>query len=141
MYNWSRAVIKRGEDADDVAFQTSKSCVLGLADICCTASSVAPTSSVIQGICFAVFQATVYLASSSMHVWISCGRQAPTNDQTSRGAVMCSHVEKAESEKEKEKKRLRMSMSAGEKKKHAFIPQIPPQKHMGKGWVPHIQSH
>ncbi|KAM1197571.1 hypothetical protein ACFX13_009267 [Malus domestica] len=50
---------------------------------------------VIRGICSAVFQATVYLASGFMHVWISYGRQAPNNNQTPRGAVMCLHVEKA----------------------------------------------
>lgn len=56
MHNWSLAVISRGEDADDVAFQTARSCILGLSDICCMACSEAPTSSVIQGICTAVLQ-------------------------------------------------------------------------------------
>ncbi|KAK9109704.1 hypothetical protein Sjap_017764 [Stephania japonica] len=55
LYNWSLAVILRGDDYDGIAFQTAESCILGLVEICCTASSEEPTSSVIQGICSAVF--------------------------------------------------------------------------------------
>lgn len=66
MHNWSLAMINSGEDAESIAFQTARSCVLGLSDICCAACSEAPTSSVIQGICSEVLQNALAFFISSI---------------------------------------------------------------------------
>ncbi|XP_078430348.1 nucleic acid binding protein [Wolffia australiana] len=55
MHNCSVGVINGREDFDGVAYQTAKACILGLVDICCSASSEASTSSAFQGICSPVF--------------------------------------------------------------------------------------
>ncbi|KAL2505748.1 nucleic acid binding [Abeliophyllum distichum] len=55
MHNCSSTVTSGGEDVDAVAFETAKTCILGLVDICQTAAFEAPTSAVIQGICSTVF--------------------------------------------------------------------------------------
>ncbi|KAL4559617.1 hypothetical protein LXL04_031760 [Taraxacum kok-saghyz] len=56
VHNWSMAIINRGDDPDNFTFETAKICIFGLTTICQSASSETPTSSVIQGICSAVFQ-------------------------------------------------------------------------------------
>lgn len=55
IHNWSIENIKKGDDADGFSFETARMCIFGLATICQAASSETPTSSVIQGICSAVF--------------------------------------------------------------------------------------
>ncbi|XP_039069866.1 uncharacterized protein LOC120216564, partial [Hibiscus syriacus] len=56
VHNSSLEVMSREEDADNVAFQTAKACIFGLADICSTASIEAPRSLVARAICSTVFQ-------------------------------------------------------------------------------------
>ncbi|CAL1361336.1 unnamed protein product [Linum trigynum] len=56
MHNWSVAIIERGEDKDDIPFETAKSCIFGLADICHVATSDASISYDIRRIVFVAFR-------------------------------------------------------------------------------------
>ncbi|GJM93034.1 hypothetical protein PR202_ga09551 [Eleusine coracana subsp. coracana] len=56
MYKLNIAIVTRGEDVKDFAYQTTRDCILGLTDICSAASSEAPKSSVLKGICSAVYR-------------------------------------------------------------------------------------
>lgn len=56
IYKCNMATVTRGEDSKGVAYQTARACIVGLTDICSAASSEAPKSSVITGICSAVYR-------------------------------------------------------------------------------------
>ncbi|KAJ1285537.1 hypothetical protein BS78_03G287000 [Paspalum vaginatum] len=56
MYRCNMVTVTRGEDLKGVAYQTARACIVGLTDICSAASSEAPKSSVITGICSAVYR-------------------------------------------------------------------------------------
>ncbi|KAL8172031.1 LOW QUALITY PROTEIN: hypothetical protein V2J09_023835 [Rumex salicifolius] len=66
IHSWSMPVISRGEDGDRIAFEISMNCITGLVDICCAASSIGSTPSVIQGICFAVFRTVLSFFASTL---------------------------------------------------------------------------
>jgi activating signal cointegrator complex subunit 2 len=55
MYKLNIVIVTRGEDVNNFAYQTSRDCIIGLTDICSAASSEAPKSSVLAGICSAVY--------------------------------------------------------------------------------------
>ncbi|PNT72917.1 hypothetical protein BRADI_2g50890v3 [Brachypodium distachyon] len=59
MYKWNLAIVTRGGDVDVVAYRTCRACSIGLVDICSTASSEAPKSAVITGICSAVYMSVL----------------------------------------------------------------------------------
>ncbi|KAL6845204.1 hypothetical protein ACP4OV_024699 [Aristida adscensionis] len=65
MYKRNMAAVTRAEDMSDLAYQTARTCILGLTDICAAASSEAPKSSVITGICSAVYMTILTFFISS----------------------------------------------------------------------------
>ena len=50
------ATVTRGKDSSTNAYKTGRACIVGLTDICSAASSEAPKSPVIKGICSAVYR-------------------------------------------------------------------------------------
>lgn len=56
MHNFSLEALKRGQDADGVAFQTAKACIFGLVDLCSAAYSKTMSSPGARDICSAVFR-------------------------------------------------------------------------------------
>ncbi|CAO1944835.1 unnamed protein product [Urochloa humidicola] len=55
MYKCNMATVTRGKDSSGFAHKTVRACIVGLTDICSAASSEAPKSPVIKGICSAVY--------------------------------------------------------------------------------------
>ncbi|CAO2166519.1 unnamed protein product [Urochloa humidicola] len=55
MYKCNMATVTRGKDTSGIANKTVRACIVGLTDICSAASSEAPKSPVIKGICSAVY--------------------------------------------------------------------------------------
>ncbi|CAN1274415.1 hypothetical protein LINPERPRIM_LOCUS15391 [Linum perenne] len=68
MHDSSLAVIKQGMDYDDTSFETAKTCMYGLADICHVAASAAQVSSEIQGIVSAAFRDALSFFVSSVEI-------------------------------------------------------------------------
>ncbi|TVU35012.1 hypothetical protein EJB05_16876, partial [Eragrostis curvula] len=55
MYKSSIDIVTKGEGGNGFACQTARACIVGLTDICSAASSEAPKSPVLTGICSAVY--------------------------------------------------------------------------------------
>lgn len=56
MYKCNMDTVTRGKDSSAIAYKTVRACIIGLTDICSAASSEAPKSPVINGICSAVYR-------------------------------------------------------------------------------------
>ncbi|KAG2591909.1 hypothetical protein PVAP13_5NG513000 [Panicum virgatum] len=56
MYKCNMATVTRGKDSSTNAYKTVRACIVGLTDICSAASSEAPKSPVIKGICSEVYR-------------------------------------------------------------------------------------
>ncbi|OEL32361.1 hypothetical protein BAE44_0006617 [Dichanthelium oligosanthes] len=56
MYKCNMATVTRGKGSNGIAYKTVKACIVGLTDICSAASSEAPKSPVIKGICSVVYK-------------------------------------------------------------------------------------
>ncbi|KAF8663802.1 hypothetical protein HU200_055133 [Digitaria exilis] len=56
MYKCNMDTVTRGKDSSAIAYKTIRACIIGLTDICSAASSEAPKSPVIRGICSEVYR-------------------------------------------------------------------------------------